>query len=922
VKRFLVSVSLNHPKIVVIASVIITVIFGLQIPKIHIDTDPENMLPEDEEVRVFHNNVKEEFGIHDWLVLGIVREDGVFNKESLSRIYRITKKIRDLDGVIGYDMIAPSEVDDIFTTDDGVLRVQTLLDRQPESDAEAERVLVRIKDNPIFRGKLASDDGTTVVEFIPLVRKDLANDVAEAIKGIIADEGGDEEYHLAGIPVAESTFGKEMFVEMAIYAPIAFILIFLLMLYFFRKPAVVLSPMIVAVMTVIWTLGLLIGLGYHVHIMSSMIPIFLIPIAVLDSIHILSEFHDRYGKHGDMRKTIVETMDELFVPMVFTSVTTLVGFTSLTLAPIPPVQVFGGFVAFGIAVAWILSVMFNTSYAILLPKRAIENFGRSEEGHGVMRSAMHGILNVSLRYNKLIVIGGAAVLIASIVGLTRIQVNDNPVKWFKADHPLRIADDVMSRHLAGTYLSYLSVDGGHEDALKDPKAMKYIESLQRDLDAHPNVGATTSVADIVKRMRAELKGDPSEGVVPSSSDEIAQYLFLYEMSGGDPEDLFKFITPDAGRANIWVQMRKGENRAVNSVVQEEKRFVRENPPPGLEVRWAGLPYINVIWQNKMVTGMAEALASSFLVVLIMMILLFRSFRMGLLSMVPLTATIALVYGFIGFVGKPYDMPIAVLSSLTLGLSIDFAIHFLQRTREAYRELGDFRAAMETVFGIPARAITRNILVIAIGFVPMFFANLVPYITVGAFFFAIMLISGFTTLFALPAILSFAGSGFLAGGPSPAAAVATPSRSRRSRRSGRRREGRRADSSGEGARRGGPGEGSRGRRAGGGRGRSDKADAEPVGARSQGAGGPAGRSGAEAGSRDRARGSGRPGGAAKRSRGSGSDGSGESRRGGAAGSGGSGSGGTGASKGSRHSKSGRGGRGRRAGRRRRSKKGGN
>lgn len=781
---------MNHPKLVVAAAVILTIVFGSQIPKIHIDTDPENMLPEDEEVRVFHDEVKEAFGLHNWLVLGIVRDEGIFNTESLGRVYRITEKIRDLENVIEYDLIAPSEVDDIFTTDEGILRVETLLEEPPETQAGADRILARIKDNPIFHNKLASDDGTTIVVFVPLVSKEAAHEVAGEIEKIIEEEGGDEDYHLAGIPIAESTFGREMFVQMALYAPIAFVLIFLLMLYFFKKPAIVISPMLVALMTVTWTMGLLIGLGYTVHIMSSMIPIFLIPIAVLDSIHILSEFHDRYNRHSDMRRTIVETMDELYVPMAFTSVTTVVGFMSLLLTPIPPVQVFGAFVAFGIAVAWVLSLTFNSAFALLLPEKAIRNFGVSEEGRGVMRSAMRVIRDLSLRFRKPIVALGIVVLIISAVGLTRIEVNDNPVKWFKADHPLRIADDVMSRHLAGTYLTYLSVDAGEADGLKEPEAMRYIESLQRHLDSLPNVGATTSVADIIKKVREELKEDPSEAIIPSSSDEIAQYLFLYEISGGDPEDLFKFITPEADRANIWVQMRQGENREVSAVVDASRRFMDENPPPGLNVGWAGLPYINVVWQNKMVAGMGKALASSFVVVLIMMIFLFRSFRLGVLSMIPLTATIVLVYAFIGYVGKPYDMPIAVLSSLTLGLSIDFAIHFLQRTREAVRAKGGIRAAMDEVFGIPARAITRNILVISIGFVPMFFAHLVPYITVGAFFFAIMLISGFTTLFALPAIISLMGTAFLLGKEAPEDRKRTSSRRRRSRRkpgqTGRRR----------------------------------------------------------------------------------------------------------------------------------------
>jgi len=123
-------------------------------------------------------------------------------------------------------------------------------------------------------------------------------------------------------------------------------------------------------------------------------------------------------------------------------------------------------------------------------------------------------------------------------------------------------------------------------------------------------------------------------------------------------------------------------------------------------------------------------------------------------MVPLSVTIVGVYGIIGWVGKDYDMPIAVLSSLTLGLSVDFAIHFLQRTRALYRQLGSFQAAMTQVFEEPGRAIARNAVVIALGFTPLFVAPLVPYITVGAFMASIMAISGLATLVLLPALMSW------------------------------------------------------------------------------------------------------------------------------------------------------------------------
>jgi predicted RND superfamily exporter protein len=193
------------------------------------------------------------------------------------------------------------------------------------------------------------------------------------------------------------------------------------------------------------------------------------------------------------------------------------------------------------------------------------------------------------------------------------------------------------------------------------------------------------------------------------------------------------------------------------VLETLEAELAERPmPAGIDVRWAGKTYINVGWQDAMVSGMRYSLAGAFLTVFLIMSLLFRSVRLGLLAMVPLSVTIVGVYGIIGWIGKDYDMPIAVLSSLTLGLSVDFAIHFIERTRSLLRAQGSLALAMQSMFEEPARAIARNAIVIAIGFTPLLFAPLVPYITVGAFMAAIMALSGITTLVLLPAILAWAG----------------------------------------------------------------------------------------------------------------------------------------------------------------------
>ncbi len=752
-RQALTEFAIKRPWIVIGVAVLITAFFAAQFPNIKIDTDPENMLPEDEFARVFDLQTKETFDLADFIAVGVVSESGAFTPEILNRVYNITTEIEDIEGVIVDDILAPSTVDDIRQGAGGSIAIETLMEDEIKTQEEAEYILSRIKQNPILRGKLASDDGEAIAIFIPIESKDMSHRIAGEIRTITEKYGGEETYHIAGLPLAEDSFGSEMFSQMVFSAPAAMIIIMLLLLMFFRQLRIIMAPMIVAIMSVIWSMGLLIATGHTVHIMSSMIPIFLIPISVLNSIHIISEFHDHYKRYKHKASTIKHSVGTLFLPMLFTSLTTVAGFLSLTLTPIPPVQVFGVFVAFGVAVAWFLSITLNPAIGILISDKALRNFGRSDDEHGVLSQVLHVFRDFSYRHSKGILAATGVIVVVAAVGLSMIVVNDNPVKWFKKSHPIRQADITMNRHLAGTYMNYLVFASESEDRMKEPEVLGYLQRLQRALEKHDNVGATTGLPDVVKKVRYELFGaDSAEAVLPDNRKEVAQLLFLFEMSGGDPDDLFKFVTTDYTEANLWVQLKNGDNRDVQATVDLAEEFMQSNPlPVGVTANWAGLPYINIIWQQKMVTGMRTSLLGAYVVVLTMMMLLFRSFRWGLISMLPLTITIMAIYAFIGYIGKPYDMPVAVLSSLTLGLSVDFAIHFLQRMRAIHKTTGNFRQTFREVFEGPGRAISRNVLVIAIGFVPMMFSSLVPYITVGSFFLAIMVVSGLVTLFLLPAL---------------------------------------------------------------------------------------------------------------------------------------------------------------------------
>ena len=136
-------------------------------------------------------------------------------------------------------------------------------------------------------------------------------------------------------------------------------------------------------------------------------------------------------------------------------------------------------------------------------------------------------------------------------------------------------------------------------------------------------------------------------------------------------------------------------------------------------------------------------------------------------MVPLTITLLAIYGITGLIGKDYDLPIAVLSALSIGMAVDFAIHFLERGRRKYDETGSWEKTSAKMFGEPARAISRNVLVIAIGFLPLVIGTLVPYKTMGIMLFAILTLSGLITLVALPTVLTISEKWFFKKGPETA-----------------------------------------------------------------------------------------------------------------------------------------------------------
>jgi predicted RND superfamily exporter protein len=235
--RRLVSYSFDHPRLVLAVCLLVTLVAGIAALQIRIDTDPENMLEPDQPDRVVYDRMKRDFGLHDLIVVGIEDPRGMFSTEALAAVARAIHDIEDIPGVIREDVVS------LTTTDNarafaGLVDIRPVMEEVPQDSVSLVRLREDIAENPFLSDKIASADGKAVAIYVPIRAKDQSYRIAAAIESILARELlPGQRHYLGGLPIAEDTFGHEMFVQMALVAPLAFLGILVLVLLLFGEPS-------------------------------------------------------------------------------------------------------------------------------------------------------------------------------------------------------------------------------------------------------------------------------------------------------------------------------------------------------------------------------------------------------------------------------------------------------------------------------------------------------------------------------------------------------------------------------------------------------------------------------------------------------------------------------------------------------------
>jgi uncharacterized protein len=748
----LTAMGIGRPWVSIVVSVFIALIFAAALPLAKIDTNPKNMLPADAAVRVWNDQVNERFGLHeDTVVVAVRPAAGVLDINSLKKLQALSASVVALPGIVKADVTTLFTVDNVTASGD-LLRIAPLLATAPTGAAELESLRKQLFDGPLFVERLISRDAKTTALYIPLEKSADGNQVAEQVRAAALQHFGPDEVFITGDPVARDLFGAEMFKLMGLFAPIAGALMMGLMLWMFRSAWLAGVMMLAAMVSILVAMGSGIALGYPVHIMSSMAPVFLMAIAT-DSIHIFNEFFQRYRAGANRAEVVRQTMAAVSRPVRYTALATALGFGVLLFMTVAPVQVFGGIVVLGTLVLRLLSFYLLPACLMLVP------LPKALPQDDVLSRATTRLAGWSVRNSVAVLATAIALAALSAWGLTRTVVDNNMVRWFKEGTEVRLADALFSREMGGAMPASLVIDTGKPDGVKDPAVLQAIEALQADLQQQGLVGTSLSVVDYLKRINRVLNGDQAAAeVLPANAETAGQYLLAFSM-GARPSDLNRVLDYEYQRANVLLQLRSGDAQLMRRIEDRVEQFSRERQL-AFKVAAAGPAHFNLVWNQVVLADMILGFGIALVVVFAVLAADFRSFKWALVAYVPLLGTVLVIFGALGWLGKAVDMPVAVLSCLSLGMAVDFAIHFVTRYRQRIAELHpgspltatERDEALRWTIQWPGKGIVRNALMFAVAFAVMLAAPLTPYVTVGAFIVSMMSLSALASLTLLPALI--------------------------------------------------------------------------------------------------------------------------------------------------------------------------
>jgi len=723
----------------------LTVFFGIQLKNAEIDPSVKSQLPADLPSRVNLDRIEEIFGGTD-MVMIILSADDVLDKGTLERLEKVSN---EMEMVTDFDRVVS-----IFTLKDirgenGEMIVDPAVREIPESAKEREQLRKTLRNNDMVYGSVLSENfrHTAVLGFLNFKAVDEV--VFKKLDKIIKNNPGPGELYAGGMPVTRVFISRDIRGDMSKFMPIGLLVMLIFLFVCFRQLRGVALPFLVTVMAIIVAMGLIPLLGWKIHMVTVILPVILLAVANDYGIHLMARYQEDNApgtnlSSADLAKSGIM---ELTRPVLATGITTIAGLLCLLSHIIIPAEQMAVLASAGVAVAILGSLLFIPAVLAILPKaRPVLTGTLKTDKTALLERFLSSLASGVARRPKATLVSCIAFAVVIGTGSAFIVVDTNPNNFYEKDEPVRVATELLNEHLGG----WAGVSVIAEGDVKHPDVMKQIDRMEKHLESHPKVGTTTSIATVVRNMNEVMHdSDTQFDRIPDSREAIAQYFLLYSMSG-DPDDFDKLVDFPYRHAQVMARVGDSSTNSAVEIIDHIKKYMAGNPDSPFIIVGGFLDILTDM-VSKMVEGQITSLVLSMILVALLVGILMRSFMAGLLAALPLALSMLILFGLMGYVGIELNVVTTLLSSIMIGVGVDYTIHFLWRYREERRKGLEPVGAVKKTLTSTGRGIIFNALSVVVGFAVLMISAFFPVRFFGMLVVVCILTCLIGALVVLPAI---------------------------------------------------------------------------------------------------------------------------------------------------------------------------
>jgi predicted RND superfamily exporter protein len=600
--------------------------------------------------------------------------------------------------------------DDLFVAD----LVSNALTQPPEVLQKVREITL---NEPLLVNRLVSPSGhvTGVNVTLHFAEKSLTEvpDVAAHARRLAAEirtAYPDVEVYLTGLSMLNNAFAEASLRDMQTLVPLMYLAMFVIMFWLLRSLTSTLGTLLIVGFSAASAMGLTGWMGTGLTPPSAQAATMIMTLAVADSIHLLVTMLHEMRQGREKREAIVESLRINMQPVFLTSLTTAIGFLSMNFSDAPPFRHLGNITATGVGIAFVLSVLFLPAVMSVLPVRVKQ---RTSSG----RFGVEWLAEAVVSRRRLLLYGSVPVLLGLALCIPLNELNDRFVNYFDERVPFRTHTDFVMENLGGMYQSEHSVGSDSANGISEPAYMTKIDEFADWYLAQPEVTHVNVISDTMKRVNRSMHGDDPEWYrLPDNRQLAAQYLLLYELSLPYGLDLNNQINLDKSATRLTATLGNVSTHEIRALAERAENWLRDNAPEEMfGVASSGAIMFSHITKRN-IDNMLVGTTLALILISGVLMLALRSFKIGLISLLPNLAPAVLAFGVWGIVVGQVNVGLSIVVTMTLGIVVDDTVHFLSKYLRARREQGlNAEDAVRYAFASVGRALIVTSIILVIGF---------------------------------------------------------------------------------------------------------------------------------------------------------------------------------------------------------------